>query len=56
MQMQPLGFTAAGFQTGGATPFSDINSAGIQDIIKLTQAEYDALNPPDANTLYIITT
>lgn len=27
---------------------------GITTIEKVTQAEYDALTPPDANTLYVI--
>ena len=32
-----------------------IPSVDITNVVKLTQAEYDALDPgPDANTLYII--
>lgn len=26
----------------------------VRQIVKCTQAEYDALSPPDANTLYLI--
>jgi hypothetical protein len=29
-------------------------SDDIRNIVSLTQAEYDLLSPPDANTLYII--
>jgi len=32
-----------------------VSSEQLDNIVKLTQAEYDALTP-DANTLYIITT
>lgn len=28
---------------------------GITSIVRLTQAAYDALSPPDANTLYVVT-
>ena len=28
---------------------------GIRAIVRLTQAAYDALSPPDANTLYVVT-
>tara|TARA_R100001086_G_scaffold193639_1_gene110624 strand:+ start:147 stop:326 length:180 start_codon:yes stop_codon:yes gene_type:complete len=31
-----------------------VTSANINDIVVLNQAAYDALSPPDANTLYII--
>ena len=32
-----------------------VSSTDVTDIVKLTQAEYDALDPgPDANTLYVI--
>jgi len=30
-------------------------SENITEIVTLTQAEYDALNPPDPDTLYLIT-
>ena len=30
-------------------------AVGVNKIVALTQAEYDALTPPDANTLYVIT-
>ena len=32
-----------------------VTSATINQIVVLTQAAYDALSPPDANTLYVIT-
>ena len=32
-----------------------VSSTTIDDIVKLTQAEYDAIVTPDPNTLYIIT-
>ncbi len=31
-----------------------VESSTINDILELTQAVYDALGPPDANTLYLI--
>lgn len=31
-----------------------VASLDIRDIVKLTQAEYDALGSKDANTLYVI--
>ena len=39
--------------------FSNLNDAKVESddvvsIVKLTQAQYDALNPPVATTLYII--
>jgi len=27
---------------------------GVTDIVRITQAEYDELDPPDATTLYLI--
>jgi hypothetical protein len=29
-------------------------TSGIERIVKLSQAEYDALSPPDATTLYVV--
>lgn len=31
-----------------------VDGTGIANIVKLTQAAYDALSPPDANTLYVV--
>jgi len=31
-----------------------VTGDGISTIVKLTQAEYDALDPPDESTLYVI--
>ena len=31
-----------------------VEGDGIDKIVKLTQAQYDALDPPDASTLYLI--
>lgn len=31
-----------------------VSSSDVTDIVSLTQAEYDALSPPDAATLYVI--
>lgn len=31
-----------------------VTSTDIRYIVQLTQAEYDALSPPDDNTLYVI--
>lgn len=43
---------------GGGIVVSDIGPAGsvvINNVVGLTQAEYDAIATPDANTLYVIT-
>lgn len=32
-----------------------VSSSDVTDIVSLSQTEYDALSPPDANTLYLIT-
>lgn len=34
---------------------ADLTATGITAIVALTQAEYDALSPPSATTLYVIT-
>lgn len=34
---------------------SMVVSDGVHRIVTLTQAAYDALSPPDANTLYVVT-
>ncbi|WP_420408718.1 phage upper tail fiber protein [Hoeflea sp.] len=31
-----------------------VSGTGVTAVVKLTQAEYDALSPPDATTLYVI--
>ena len=31
-----------------------VSGTNVTDIVKLTQAEYDALGTPDASTVYII--
>jgi len=36
------------------TDQSSFTGDAVQQIVKCTQAEYDALSPADANTLYII--
>jgi hypothetical protein len=38
----------------GGDPDGLVFSADIKTIVKLTQAAYDALDPPDASTLYVI--
>lgn len=47
------GRLAIGTGTGAAA--SLVVSEGVQRIVVLTQAAYDALSPPDANTLYVVT-
>ncbi len=32
-----------------------VKADGIGAIVRLTQTAYDALDPPDANTLYVVT-
>ena len=39
--------------TASATNF--VSSSYFNNIVKLTQAEYDAIITPDPNTLYVIT-
>ncbi|MDE5565076.1 MAG: hypothetical protein K2I93_07955 [Oscillospiraceae bacterium] len=42
-------------KTGGTVPDPTVvHGVGITRIVGLTQAEYDALDPPDSNTLYVI--
>lgn len=44
-------------RSDGTTPGGEavsVQSSGINSIIKITQAEYDALDPVDENTLYVI--
>jgi hypothetical protein len=41
-------------QVRGFTGSPDSSNDTVSDIIKLTQAEYDALGTPDTTTLYII--
>ena len=33
---------------------AEIAVAGASEFVVVTQADYDALSPPDANTLYVI--
>lgn len=40
----------------GASAFQTfVKAEGITGIVRLTQAAYDALSPPDADTLYVVT-
>jgi len=41
-------------QFGMSFPDDAVHGHGITDISVLTQAEYDALETPDENTLYVI--
>jgi hypothetical protein len=47
--LEPSDIGAVASDTTGITGASSINN-----IISLTQANYDALSPKDANTLYVI--
>jgi hypothetical protein len=38
----------------GPSGGGNVNSADITDIVKLTQAAYNALSPPNPNVLYYI--
>jgi hypothetical protein len=38
----------------GPSGGGNVNSADFTDIVALTQAEYDALSPPNPNVLYVI--
>lgn len=40
--------------TGASAAASLVVSEGVQRIVVLTQAAYDALSPPDATTLYVV--
>lgn len=39
---------------GCGAPTDVVTSTDVTDIVVLTQAEYDALDPPDESTLYVI--
>ena len=38
-----------------STAASLVVSADVERVVKLTQVAFDALSPPDANTLYLVT-
>jgi hypothetical protein len=40
--------------TGLVVPVRQVAGDGIDSIVKVTQAQYDALSPPDPDTLYVI--
>lgn len=49
--------TGAIKKSDGTTPggiAASVVGSGISNIVKLTQAEYDELDPPDESTLYVI--
>ncbi len=45
--------TVPGLKLLNEIKLANMNSAGITDIVRMTQAEYDAITP-DENILYII--
>lgn len=46
--------TLAGWLDAGVTAADLVSSQDVTTIVTLTQAEYDALSPPDDDTLYVI--
>jgi hypothetical protein len=49
-----IGTTAGTAAAGDHTHTGYVTGTGINAIVALTQAQYDALSPPSATTLYVI--